>query len=277
MFASPPKLVLRRTVMIRILLCFLVLPFGLLSAWGALVAFADKPPDPIFGGICAALAVLILGTFAFLFRRESRRVVRIHEEGIAQELGSRTLELRWLDILEVRFEAIRVQAGGLIGAAVGAAANAATKNKGGALNANTTNITVRLIGADQSRITLNSNDKGVVAAFEEILSQVNPRLLAEAVQTVQKGRSAQFGPIAVSSTGIAAGRKQPIPFGDIESLVVKSGNLRLKKRGSWLDAFSIPIKRIPNVFVLTDLYHHLSATGGTTTGVGSNLARTTFV
>lgn len=276
MFASQPELVLQRTVMIRLLLCLLVLPFGLLATWGAIASSVTTHPDFVFAGICASLAVVILGLFVYLFHRETRRRVSLHEEGIGQQVGSRTTALRWTDIREIWVDAIRVQAGGLLGAAVGAAVHAASSRKGGPLNANTTNITIRLVGDDNSRIVLTSNDKGVVAAFEKIRSRVNPHLLAVASQIVQQGRDATFGPISISLHGVGYGRKEPIRYTEIEAFSLKGGKLRLKKRGSWLDTFSIPIKKIPNVFVLTDLFEQLSVGTGAAVSVKSDFARSAY-
>lgn len=277
MFVSRPLLVLRRTVMIRLLLGLIVLPLGLLATWGVVAALAAKPPDPVGAGICSVLAAGLLLPFAYFFRRELRREIRIHDEGVAEVIGSRTTELRWNDIREVWFEAVRVQAGGLVGAAVGAAINAASKRKG-RLDPNTTNITVRLVGEGRTRISLTSNDKGVVPAFEEVLSRVNPRFVAAAQRLVQEGKPVSFGPISISVRGVANGRKDPVAYSDIETFGIKDGKLRVKKRGAWLDTLAVPIKGIPNVFVLTDLYERLSATpASSNTGVGANLARNTFV
>ena len=274
MFVSTPSLVLRRTVMIRLLLGLIVLPLGLLATWGVVAALTAKPPDPVGAGICGVLAAGLLLPFVYFLRRELRREIRIHDEGVVEVVGSRTTELPWNDIREVWFEAIRVQAGGLVGAAVGAAIGAATGRKGGRLDPNTTNITVRLVGEGRTRISLTSNDKGVVPAFETVLSRVNPRLLAAAEHLVQEGKPALFGPISISVRGVANGRKDPVAYSEIEAFQIKDGKLRLKKRGSWLDTFAVPLKGIPNVFVLTDLYERLSVTPSSgVPRLGGNLAR----
>jgi len=272
MFVSPPSLILRRTWTIRLLVLLLLLPFGLLALWGVIATVTSKPPDPVGAAMCAVLAVGLLLPFILIFRRESGRETRIHEEGIAQIVGSRTTELRWDAIREVWFHAVRVQAGGLVGAAVGAAIRAASK-KNARLDPNTTSITVRLIGEDGAKLKVTSNDKGVVAAFEVVLSRVNPRLVAEGKRLVQQGQVASFGPLSISIRGVAAGRKEPTAFVEIETLGIKNGKLRLKKRGSWLDTFAIRIKDIPNVFAFLELYQQLSVsqTGGKP-GVDANLA-----
>jgi hypothetical protein len=87
-----------------------------------------------------------------------------------------------------------------------------------------------------------------------------------------------FGAISISVRGVATGRKDPVAYSDIETFGIKDGKLRLKKRGAWLDTFAVPIKGIPNVFALTELYERLSVTPASgSTGIGGNLARGTFV
>ena len=278
MFASRPLLVVRRTVMIRLLLCLIVLPFGLLALWGVVAASTNKPPDMVGAGICAVLAAAFIVPCVVVFRREQRRETRLHEEGIVQVVGSRTNELPWSSIREVWFEATRVQAGGLLGAAVGAAVHAARRTKGNRLDPNTTNITVRLVGEGKRKLSLTSNDKGVVRALEEVLSRVNPRLVADAQRLIQHGQPATFGPVSLSVRGVSFARKDPIAFSDIEEVGIKSGKLRLKKRGTWLHAFAIPLKRIPNVFAFMELYEELSMNHtGSAAVVDRNLARGVFV
>lgn len=279
MFVSPPILVLRRTIMLRLLLGLVVLPFGLLSLWGLVAALTSKPPDTVGAGMCAVLAAAFLIPFWYFFRRELGRQTRIHNEGVAQVIGARTTELPWSAIREVWFEAVTVQAGGVLGAAVGAAIGAATKRKAARLDPNTTNITVRLVGSDGTKLSLTSNDKGVVEAFEEVLPRVCPRLLAEATRQVQQGQPVAFGPVSISQRGVATGRKDPVGYSEIETFGIQGGKLRLKKRGTWLDVFAVPIKNIPNVFVLTDLYAYLSAAppDQSRAGVGAHLSSSAFV
>jgi hypothetical protein len=92
------------------------------------------------------------------------------------------------------------------------------------------------------------------------VAHVAPRLLAEAKRRVEQGDTAAFGNLSVSLRGIANGRKDPVAFHEIETMALSAGRLRLKKKGAWLDAISVPVRKIPNLFVLTELYAQL-ATG----------------
>src|SRR6185295_1236235 len=122
-----------------------------------------------------------------------------------------------------------------------------------------TSITARILGPSGEKVVMTSNDKDVMKAFDIISARVNPRLVAEAMRRIQNGDTVAFGKLALSSRGIAWGAKDPILFDEIEKLTIEKGVLRLKKKGAWLGAISVPILRIPNVFVLTELYIKLAA------------------
>ena len=128
MFASEPRKVLRRTIMIRLLLSLFVLPVGLLAAWGFWASLKER--EIVASAVFGVVALAVLALFGHFFRREGQREVRLHDEGIVQVIGANERSIRWADVTEVWFEAIRVQAGGLIGAAVGAAVQAAQAARG---------------------------------------------------------------------------------------------------------------------------------------------------
>jgi hypothetical protein len=258
MFATAPVLVLKRTMVIRLVLCLFVLPLVLLSLWGAYAAL-QEPADTTGAAMAGVLAVGLGAFFWFFFSREMGRSTRVYEDGIEQVRGSNTTELRWTDVTEVWFQAVKVQAGGLIGLAVGAAMEAAAKKKGKPLDTRGTSITVRVIGRGGEKVVITSNDTGVLEAFEIIRSRVNPRLVEDVKRRVQNGQTVAFGNISISLRGIANGKKEPVSFSEIEKFVIDAGRLRLKKKGAWLDAIAVPVQKIPNVFVLTEVYVQLAA------------------
>jgi hypothetical protein len=278
MFATAPVVVLKRTLIIRIVLCLFVLPLALLSLWGV-YASLQEPADTTGAAIAGVLAAGLGAFFWFFFSRETGRSTRVYEDGIEQIRGSQTTEIRWHDVTEVWFQAVKVQAGGLVGAAVGAAMEAAAKRKGTPLDARSTSIKVRVIGRGGEKIVITSNDKGILEAFEIIRARVNPRLVEEVKRRVQNAETVAFGKISISLRGIANGRKEPVAFNEIEKLAIDAGRLRLKKKGAWLDAMAVPVQKIPNVFVLTEVYIQVTTGPADRAGLqmGRNLATRAMV
>lgn len=258
MFATAQILNLKRTAGIRAALCLLLLPVVPLCFWLASI-FWKEDHDASMTAILAAVGLVAGGVFWFFFERERSRAVRLYEDGVEQVLGGRTTELRWDQVTEIWFRAIKFQAGGLIGILASAAAEAAAKRKGKPFDGKGTSINVRLVGPGGEKIVMTSNDKEIVKAFETASARVNPRLLENVLRRVQNGDSVAFGKISISARGIALGAKDPIPFAEVEKFHIAGGVLRLKKRGSWLDAIAVPLAKIPNVFVLTEAYLRLAA------------------
>ncbi|MES1242666.1 MAG: DUF6585 family protein [Acidobacteriota bacterium] len=275
MFASAPILVMKRKILIRLIVCLFLLPLTLVFAYG-IYASLQPPSDSTSATFDAVLALLCGGTVLGVMVNEAGRVTRLHPEGIEQTRRGRTAELRWDDVTEVWFQAVKVQVGGVAGYAISAFLD--RKRQGSPLNERDTSITVRLHGRNGEKLVINSNDQGIVKGYETVLAHVNPRLLEEARRRVEHGDTVAFGKISVSLRGIASGRKE-IAFHEIEKLEIAGGKLRVKKKGAWLDALSVPVKKIPNVSVLTELYAHFASGPVDRKGLqmGQNLAGRTMI
>ncbi len=273
MFATAPVLVLKRTVIIRVVLCLFLAPVILGFAWGAYAAL-EEPADTTGAAISAVLCLITAALFWFFFARESNRRTTLYEDGIAQTRGSKTTELRWNEVTEIWFRAVKVQVGGLIGAAVGAAVEAYGANKGKPLDDRAASITIRILGHRGTKVVINSNDKGVMKAFEMLSSRVNPRLVEAVVRRVRQGETVSFGKMSLSLRGVAYGRKDPMAFQDIGKLSIEKGRLVLKKKGAWLAAQAVPVQNIPNLFVLTEAYAQVAdgAVDRSALQAGRNLA-----
>jgi hypothetical protein len=272
MLSGMPIMVLKRTKVLRIVMCVTLLPLAVLLAFACVSAATAEEPEPVMSLVFGLLAAGLGALFAWLFRRETNREIGIYQDGVAKTVGGVTKELRYADVLQVWFRAVRVQPGGLVGAAIGAAVDAASKAPAKPLSETSDNITVRLVGGE-STIKLDSNDRGVVAAFEEVLRRVNPRLIEEGYRLARGGQPVTFGKITLSVQGVQFGRGTPIPFSDIEKLSIAGGRLSVKKRGAWLSKGGTQIKDIPNVFALVEVFNRLS--GGsvaTSAELGRNLA-----
>ena len=94
-----------------------------------------------------------------------------------------------------------------------------------------------------------------------------------------RSETVRFGKVSISLRGIGSGSKEPVPQGEIEKLAIENGKLVLKKKGAWLSAIATPIQKIPNVFVLTELYGRLFAgeRDAPAAVAGRNLAQRMFV
>jgi hypothetical protein len=282
MLTGAPLRVLKRTLVLRAVYCLTLLPLAAFLGLGAWSSLAQRKPEPVtaavFGGITAAILVL----FVLLFLRELRLEVRLHRDGLVLAAGGRTRELRWEEIEQVWFRAIRVGAGGIIGGALGGAIVGAigaavddARGRGQPLNQANTSITARLVGGGRS-ITLTSNFREVVAAIEEVLGQVNPRLVRDCLRRVQAGEEVAFGKVVLSWHGVRFGSSAPVGFGEVERFEFKAGKLKLKKRGAWLSR-GILIHRIPNVMVLLQAFEELQGRGGSGAGVVGDLASSQYV
>ena len=255
MFLGAPILTLERTLLVRAMLCLFLLPFMVSSFWGA---DALREKSFVWAVVCGALGVGLGLLFLYGFYREQTASTRLFEDGIEQTRGSNTLELRFTDVTEIWLQVFRVYTGSLIGMAVGAAIDASAKRKGKPLDARGMNILVRILGSRGEKVVLTANDKDVVKAFEIASARVNPRLVEDAKRRIHNGETLAFGEVSLSVRGVARGNRE-VPFHEIERLWIEGGKLCLKKKGTWLDALLVPIQKIPNVFVLTELYISLAA------------------
>ncbi|HEX3129943.1 MAG TPA: DUF6585 family protein [Thermoanaerobaculia bacterium] len=271
MFASAPLLVLKRKLLNRVVVCLFLLPMTLVFAWG-IYRSLEPPPDTASAKFDAVLGLLCAVTLVAVMVHESGRLIRLYPEGIEQIKRGRTVELRWEDVTEVWFQAMKVQVGGVIGYAIGKALD--RRRKGLPLDESSTNMAIRVLGRGGEKILVTSSDKDVLKGFETIVAHVAPRLFEEAKRRVQQGDTVTFDRISVSLRGIGLGRKDPVAFHEIETLEISAGKLRLKKKGAWLDTISVPVRKIPNLFVLTELYAQLAPgpVDRTALQMGQNLA-----
>ncbi len=278
MFPDMPFLVLKRTLIIRVLLLLFVLPITAFLGWGMIANMSGPQADTMTAALFG-VAFLVLGSLlVFAFLREMTRVTHLSESGVGQRSYFGEASLRWDDVTEIWFQAVKVQAGGLAGMALSAALDATLNRSENALDARTSNITIKLLGRNGEKITLTSSDKGVLQAFEAICARVNPRLLRDLSQRVARGESVAFGKVSLSKAGVGVGRKAPIPFQELERFAVEAGYLSIKKTGQWF-ATKVALKEIPNAFVLTQLHAQLSATpdGAGDLKLNRNLTQRTFM
>ena len=263
MFSTDPTATFRRTILVRLALCLLVVPLFVLSVWGLgavlwpplregwliLAAFAGAP--------CFGLGV----TLWFSFQREAVLQIRLYDEGISGVDTSGTTSLRWDEISEIWLDTIwgRKTYSDVFPAAVATGSEANVHRKSWYRTADS--IVVRLVGGGKE-VDFNSYYKDADVVLEAVLARANPRFLSDATRRLQDGLPVSFGAISLSSQGIAYGQKAPVAFDEIEAFGIDRDRLRLKAKGGFFAGFSCPIRVVRNLFVLMEIQARWSAKHG---------------
>jgi len=270
---AQPIQVLPRKWRGRIALLLILLPLGLgLLAFGAIRGLED-PSDLLTVGGLLLTGLVVLAFGAWRWRAETKRRVTLYESGLELITASKRSTVRFQEVEQVWFVARRVQTGGLLGLAIMALVDRLRKHK--SLDERGISIQVRVVSAE-STLKLDSQDKGVFAAYQEITRRVNPRLIEEGRRRIESGDTLAFHKIALSKGGITFGKKT-IPLAEIERVSIKGGQLSVKRRDKWFKSGQA-VARIPNLYVLTELLTQLS--GGSIAmevPMGMNLASNTCI
>ncbi len=114
---------------------------------------------------------------------------------------------------------------------------------------------------DKRKISISTNYKNCRPAIDAVRAAVNPRLLAEYRRRLAQGDSIAFGKITLGPSGIGWKNRQPVGYSEIDKAYIGGRNLRVKVVGKWLDTISVPMRQVPNVFVLLDLVQEKKADG----------------
>ncbi len=112
------------------------------------------------------------------------------------------------------------------------------------------------------KITIGSNIRGVQEVVRLVLAAVNPRLRQDAERLLNSGGTVPFGKISLSPAGVIWKSKEPIPYAAIAKSRIDGAMLRVKAEGKWLDNIAVPVKKVPNVFILLDLIDEKRSTQG---------------
>jgi hypothetical protein len=283
MSGAPPILALQRRWTIRGLIIFLWAIFGLpaLVMVPVMILGAFQRPEDLAGALVGAgflgiIAVGITALCAWLFLREMRRKVSLYEQGLELIQGSKQTLIGWNEVSEIWIFVQRVRAGGLVGMAAGAIADALSKDQG--LNERRDQIVVRIKNAAGTQIKLTNNDKGVVKAYEEAMARVNPRLVQQALAAVRNGGTAAFGKIVLGPQGVSFNSgKSWTAYAEVNSLAVNNGQVVAKKEGKWLSLGSQAVAMTPNLYVLTAVFAALSGSTHMDVQQGRNLGSKMYV
>jgi hypothetical protein len=283
MSGAPPILTLQRRWTIRGLIIFLWVFFGLpaLVMVPVMILGAFQRPDEVAGALLGAgfiglAAVGVTALCAWLFLREMRRKVSLYEQGIELIQGSKQTLISWNEVSEIWIFVQRVRAGGLVGMAAGAIADALSKDQG--LNERRDQIVLRIKNAAGTQIKITNNDKGVVKAYEEAMARVNPRLVGQALSVVKNGGTAAFGKIVLGPQGVSFNSgKSWTAYTEVNSLAVNNGQVVAKKEGKWLSLGSQAVAMTPNLYVLTAVFAAVSGSTHMDVQGGRNLGSKMYV
>jgi hypothetical protein len=265
--AQPIQLLSRRWGA-RIGLVIFFLPLGLWLLGSGVKIAIRHPSDFSDIGILLILGLTVLAFTVWRFWTELTRRVALYDAGLEVIQRGKRSAIRFEHMEEVWLTAQRAQTGGLIGMGIRALIERMRKDK--SLDARGVSLQMRVVGAGTT-VKLTSLDKGVFAAYQEVIRRVNPRLVQEARTRIDSGNSVAFNKIKLSREGLAFGKKI-IRLDQIEKLSIKDGKLSVKVKNKWF-ASGQRVARTPNLYVLTELVAQMSnGTIQMDVSMGMNLA-----
>ena len=110
--------------------------------------------------------------------------------------------------------------------------------------------TVALNNGESFRI---NNGFGKVGKLGEAVQRMSANaLLPRAIAAYHSGAVLPFGTLSVSQAGISNGQ-ETLPWSDLSQLTFTNGALLVMRKGKRLRWTSAPVRKIPNVYVLTGL------------------------
>jgi uncharacterized protein DUF6585 len=252
MILSPPRVVFGQTMVLRIV-------FGIVALFFAgipfLIALGSNPDD--FPGVPVGLAVLLAyGVLCFLI---SRTRLSIHPEGVQRSSVLGTKEMLWDEVTEYRYRIVPNQTGfavgGLIGAAVQAAVEASQWKPAGPPS-------ITLVARDGRKLRVTPNVKGSEEAIEMIVAEVHDRLKPELKRRLENNDEVAFGPLRLSSQGVAWRGKETIRLDEIDRVGIVGRKLRIRRKDKYFSTLAVPPEKIPNVLLAMELIEGLRAWAG---------------
>ncbi len=252
MILSPPRVVFGQTMVVRVALGVAALFFAGIPI---LISLGSNPNE--FPGLPVGLAVLVgYGVVCFLI---SKTQLAIHFEGVRRTSVFGTKEMLWDEIGEYRYRVVPNQTGfavgGLIGAAVQAAVEASTWKPGGP-------GALTLVTPDKRKFRVTPNVKGSEEAIEIIVTEVHNRLKPELKRRLENNDEVAFGPLRLSSQGVAWRGQDRIPLDEIERAGIAGRKLRIRRKGKFLGTLAVPPEKIPNVLLALELLEALRSYSG---------------
>lgn len=210
-----------------------MLPLGVV-----LVAFMiEEPPTEtadVAGGVALIALCFVVGVgpvIVWLIRRSMR--VALHEHGIAVMRGESLRSIVWDEIETVRLEIVNVRVNGIPAG---------------------THCTCKLQTTTGAPLVLDLWLDGVMELAQRIEDEACRRRLPRAASVVASGGTVEFGrALAVSAQGISKRGGEPLPWSEIESIVLADGFITVRKRGKRLPWARRSYGALPNAPVFLAL------------------------
>lgn len=211
----------------------------------ALVWFATQleraEADARMAAIAGGLTLIGLGIVAVAQQNRTRVVIRT--DGAERwGLRGRLWALRWVDMVELRYRAVKMRVYYFIPAG--------------------TNIYLAVTDPNGKPHRVPSNMKGMEMLAERIAEQQTTARFPEARAAIDRGEEVSFGKALIVGGDKLSARKlfggyKSCPISDIEKVAVENGFLRIRQRGKFMGFGGGSIGSIPNVFLFLRLLDSL--------------------
>src|SRR6266404_3836957 len=213
----------------------MVLPGGALVALA--IRFDGKDADARVPAIAGGLTLLVLGILAVVQQARSKMVLRA--DGAERwGLRGKVWALRWADMAELRYRAVRMRVYHVIPAG--------------------TKIYVTLTDPQGKKRRLPSNMKGMDVLAERVADQQTAAHFPQARAAIDRGEEVRFGKALILdrekiSTRKLLGGYKSCALPDIEKVAVEAGFLRIRQKGKLLAFGGGSVGAIPKVFLFLRL------------------------
>lgn len=209
----------------------------LLVPGAGLCALASQAGQGQAALIGSGLVLVTLGVLAFVQQNRSKVVARA--DGIERwGLRGKLWALRWADMIELRYRAVKMRVYGVIPAG--------------------TTIHVTLTDPAGKKRVISSGLKNIDVLAERVADQQTSARLPEARAQIDRGEEVRFGKALILDRERIQARKllggyKSCPIGEIEKVSVDAGFLKIRQKGKMLAFASARVGAIPNVFLLLRL------------------------
>jgi len=208
-----------------------VLLYGLYVAYAAyqqhgLAVIWDKLMAPGIIAFVLFLCALLAGWSAY---KNWNREIVLYEKGFAIRSRKGIQSWPWSDMVSIKIKVTRHYTNGIYSG---------------------TTHEYTLMNRQNEKLRLNDAFSKVEELAASIEQSFFPLIYEPAAKEYNNGHPLEFGPVAISKTGMYFGKKT-IPWVDIKEVSLQKGELKIsRKGGGWFSGARIPAPAIPNLRVL---------------------------